>query len=94
MPAASLRAHVAEPQRRAVDEHLPRVGRDRAGQHLDERRFPRAVFAAQRVHFAARDAQAHAGQRLHAAVRLADLADFDEVSNRWTCARDATRCRR
>src|SRR5262249_22509912 len=49
-----------------------------AREHLDEGAFARAVLAAERVHLADSQVQAHAVKRTHAAVRLADALHADQ----------------
>ncbi len=73
-PAACARSRVGEADRDAVEQHLAAVRLDDAGEDVHQRRLPGAVFAEERVNFAALEIEVDAAQRLHAAKALDDAA--------------------
>ena len=58
----------------------PLVGTVGAGDHLDQRRLPRAVLAHQRVHLARAQVERHPLEGLHAGERLADARQPQHVA--------------
>ena len=63
---------------RALKEHFAAFGLVNASQHLDQRRFARAVLAHQRMHRAALNGERNIVQRLDARETLADVAKFKD----------------
>jgi hypothetical protein len=63
--------------RLAVQQQLASVGREHAGEQLDQRRLAGAVLAHQRVHLSGAQAQAHAVQRQHAGEAPRQAARFE-----------------
>ena len=57
-----------------------RVGRERAGDDLHQRRLAGAVLPEQRVHGAGADREVRAGERDDAAVRLADASRLEHAA--------------
>ena len=58
----------------AVKRELAGIGFDRASNDLDQRRFAGAVLANQRVDFARQQFERRISERVHAGVRLLDVA--------------------
>ena len=74
--AAPMRlVRAAERSRRAVDPDLAAVGRDRAGEDLDQRALAGAVLAHQRERLAGAEFERSVPQRRRAAIGLAQMAD-------------------
>jgi hypothetical protein len=71
-------AGVGERHGPAVDAHLPRVGRQQAGQDVEQRTFPGAVLADQGVDAAGRQRQVDPRQRDDAGEALADADQLDD----------------
>ena len=61
----------------SIEPDGPAVGPVNAAEDLDQRRFPRAVLAAEGVNLAARAAEADGVERLHAWKRLTDVEHFE-----------------
>ena len=70
------RARIGDADGRAVEDDLALVGRDDAVDHLDERRFPRAVLAEERVNLAGLDAQIDVVVRADAGKGFADAGEL------------------
>ncbi len=68
-PAAIARLRRSELLLDAAERQRPRRRLIHAGQHLEQRRFARAVFAHQAMHFAAPHFQRHRVEREHAGKR-------------------------
>ena len=78
-------AWIAERHLRAVElRQRPVVGTVIARQHLDERRLAASVLPDERHHFAALDPQLEPVQRDAAGERLAQVADLEQRSRRFT----------
>ena len=73
---SSSRARIGDADWRAVEDDLALVGREDAVDHLDERRFSRAVLAEKRVNLAGLDAQIDV---VVCADARKGLADADEL---------------
>ena len=69
-------ARIGDAGRRAVEDDLSLVRREDAIDHLDERRFARAVLAEKRVDFAGPDAQVDIVVGAYARERLADADEL------------------
>ena len=67
-----------------IDTNPSGIRAMRAGEHLDERAFARAVFAEQRVHFAAAQVELAAGDGPHAGKRFLDSLHFKQRRHRRT----------
>ena len=61
----------------AVDADLPAVGRDDAGEELDQRALARAVLAHDRVHGAGGKAHRRVVERDRLAVALGEVGDLE-----------------
>ena len=70
------RARIGDADGRAVEDDLALVGREDAVDHLDERRFSRAVLAEQSVNLAGLDAQIDVVIRPDARKGLADAGEL------------------
>ena len=69
-------ARIGDADGRAVEDDLALVGREDAVDHLDERRFSRAVLAEERVNLAGLDAQIDVVIRADARKGFADAGEF------------------
>ncbi len=78
MPARDRLARIAEPDRPAIEPHLPRIRLVHAGQDLDQRGLAGAVLAQQRVDLATPDGEVHMIECLHADEALGGIVHLDE----------------
>jgi hypothetical protein len=60
-----------------------RIQSMRSGDHFDERRFPRAIFAKQRVDFPGSQFKRNFPQCAHSTERLGDVRESEERGRFW-----------
>ena len=78
MPASRERAAFQCVSALAAHQDFAAGRLDRAGEHLDQRRFAGAVVAKQAHDLAAVDVEIDAADREHASVALGDVPEFDQ----------------
>jgi hypothetical protein len=69
-------ARVAQPNGTAMEAYFAGVRRVNAGEQFHERRFPRAVFADDGVHFAGADFEAHVIERRDTTESFGNVRKF------------------
>ena len=65
----------------ATETELTLIGGMHAGENLDERGFPGAVLAEERMDLAGANGEVHRRERHHAREALADAAELEEFAH-------------